>query len=428
MDAFSLATGVTLGAVGGGVICWLLARQKTAALDAELQAERRGGAEKLALVEQAQSRLREAFASLSAEALRQNNQSFLELARGSLGQFQERATGDLDKRQQAISELVKPLKESLEKVDTKLQQVEKERVGAYSALDRRLQSVIETEHRLQSETAALVRALRSPNVRGDWGELALQRILEATGMVEHCHFEVKESVTTEDGRLTPDVLVVLPGGKKLIIDSKVPCAAYLDALETASDDTRAIRMKDHARQVKDHIVALSKKRYWSEFDATPELVVMFLPSEALLHAALQQDSTLLDFALHRKVMPASPISLIALLRSAAFGWQQDRIAANAEAISKEGRELFDRIRVLADHFLDLGNSLGRSVDSYNKAVGSLESRALVTARRLKELGVTTDGELPEQVQIEKTPRQFQSPELRDLFEEVKALEGEVVES
>jgi DNA recombination protein RmuC len=427
MDAISLATGVALGAVSGGALCWLLARQQAARLDAELRAERRSAVEKLAIVEQAHARLREAFASLSADALRQNNQSFLELARSSLGEFQQRATGDLEKRQQAITELVKPLKDSLEQVDSKLQQVEKERVGAYSALDRRLQSVIETEQRLQSETAALVRALRSPNVRGDWGELALQRILEATGMVEHCHFEIKESVATEDGRLTPDVLVVLAGGKKLIIDSKVPCAAYLDALETTNDDTRAARMKDHARQVRDHILALSKKQYWAQFEATPDLVVMFLPSEALLHAALQQDSSLLDFGLHRKVMLASPVSLIGLLRSAAFGWQQERIAANAEAISKEGRELFERIRVLADHFLEVGHSLGKSVDAYNRAVGSLESRALVTARRLKELGVTTNGDLPEQMTIDKTPRQFQSPELRDLFEEVRALDGEIVE-
>ena len=427
MDAVSLAAGVALGAIGGGTICWLLARQQAARLDAELHAERRSAAEKLAIVEQGQDRLREAFASLSADALRQNNQSFLELARGSLGDMQQRATGDLDRRQQAITDLVRPLRESLEKVDAKLQQVEKERVGAYSALDRRLQSIIETEQRLQSETAALVRALRSPNVRGDWGELALQRILEATGMVEHCHFEVKETVCTEDGRLTPDVLVMLPGHKTLIIDSKVPCNAYLDALEAANDDIRAARLRDHARQVRDHVVALSKKQYWSQFDATPDLVVMFLPSEALLHAALQQDSALLDFGLHRKVMLASPVSLIGLLRAAAFGWQQERIAANAEAISKEGRELFDRIRVLADHFVDLGSSLGKSVDAYNRAVGSLESRALVTARRLKELGVTTTGELPEQTPIEKTPRQFQSPELRDLFEEIRALDGEIVE-
>lgn len=403
MDSTSLAAGLALGAAAGGVICWLIGRQQAA-------------------------RSRESFAALSAEALQRNNQMFLDLARTSLGEFQQRATGDLEKREQAITELVKPLKDSLEKVDSKLQQVEKERVGAYSALDQRLQSIVETEQRLQSETAALVRALRSPNVRGDWGELALQRILEATGMVEHCHFEIKESVSTEDGRLTPDVLVMLPGGKKLIIDSKVPCAAYLDALEAPNDETRAARLKDHARQVRDHVVALSKKQYWAQFEATPDLVVMFLPSEALLHAALQQDSALLDFGLHRKVMLASPVSLIGLLRSAAFGWQQERIAANAEAISREGRELFERIRVLADHFLDLGHSLGKSVEAYNKAVGSLESRALVTARRLKELGVTTSGELPEQVTIDTAPRQFQSPELRDLFEEAKALDGEIVES
>jgi DNA recombination protein RmuC len=396
-----------------------------ARLEAELAAERRATADKLTLLKDAEVKLREAFAALSSDALRQNNQSFLDLAKTSLAEFQQTAKIDLDGRQKAIADLVQPLKDSLTKVDGKLQEVEKNRVGTASALTEQLRSLHQAQQTLQVETGRLVQALRSPNVRGQWGELQLRRVVEAAGMLEYCDFDLKESVDADGTRLTPDMIVRLPGGRNVVVDAKVPASAYLDAMETEDEAVRNAKLRDHARQVRDHIVRLGNKTYWQHFQPAPDLVIMFVPGETLLSVALQRDPTLLEFSLGRSVMLASPLTLMALLRAVAFGWQQEKVARNAHDISDLGRQLYDRIRVMAEHFEEVARGLTRSVEAYNRAVGSLESRVLVTARRLKEKGISAPEELPELEVIDHTARSLGAPELVGLFDD-EPVDGVVV--
>ena len=396
-----------------------------ARLEAELSAERRSAAEKLALLQDAEVKLRDAFSALSSDALRQNNKSFLELARTSLAEYQQTAKHDLEGRQKAIEDLVQPLKESLSKVDGKLEEVEKNRVGTHSALTEQLRSLNQAQHTLQTETGRLVQALRSPNVRGQWGELQLRRVVEAAGMLEYCDFDLKESVDVDGTRLTPDMIVRLPGGRNVVVDAKVPSSAYLDAIETEDESARSGKLRDHARQVRDHVVRLGNKAYWQHFQPAPDLVIMFVPGEMLLSTAMQRDPSLLEFSLGRGVMLASPLTLIALLRAVAYGWQQEKIARNAQEISDLGRQLYDRIRVMAEHFEEVARGLTRSVDAYNKAIGSLESRVLVTARRLKEKGIPAPEQMPELEVIDHTARALGAPELIGLFDD-EPVEGVVV--
>ncbi len=396
-----------------------------ARLEAELAAERRSASDKLTLLKNAEEKLREAFAALSSDALRQNNQSFLDLAKTSLAEFQNTARMDLDGRQKAIEDLVQPLKESLTKVDGKLQEVEKNRVGTASALTEQLRSLHQAQHSLQVETGRLVQALRSPNVRGQWGELQLRRVVEAAGMLEYCDFDLKESVDADGTRLTPDMIVRLPGSRNVVVDAKVPSSAYLDAMESDDEAVRNGKLRDHARQVRDHVVRLGNKTYWQHFQPAPDLVIMFVPGETLLSVALQRDPSLLEFSLGRGVMLASPLTLMALLRAVAFGWQQEKVARNAHEISDLGRQLYDRIRVMAEHFEEVARGLTRSVEAYNRAVGSLESRVLVTARRLKEKGISAPEELPELEVIDHTARSLGAPELVGLFDD-EPVDGVVV--
>ena len=397
----------------------------SARLEAELAAERRTASDKLTLLKDAEEKLREAFAALSSDALRQNNQSFLDLAKTSLAEFQKTARMDLDGRQKAIEDLVQPLKESLTKVDGKLQEVEKNRVGTASALTEQLRSLHQAQHSLQVETGRLVQALRSPNVRGQWGELQLRRVVEAAGMLEYCDFDLKESVDADGTRLTPDMIVRLPGSRNVVVDAKVPSSAYLDAMESDDEAVRNGKLRDHARQVRDHVVRLGNKTYWQHFQPAPDLVIMFVPGETLLSVALQRDPALLEFSLGRGVMLASPLTLMALLRAVAFGWQQEKVARNAHEISDLGRQLYDRIRVMAEHFEEVARGLTRSVEAYNRAVGSLESRVLVTARRLKEKGISAPEELPELEVIDHTARSLGAPELVGLFDD-EPVDGVVV--
>lgn len=399
--------------------------QEKAALAASLEAERRSTADKIALLKDAEAKLRDAFAALSADALKQNTQSFLQLARASLGEFQKTATLDLDGRQKAIESLVQPLRESLTRVDTKLNEVERGRASSQAQLSEQLRSLTQAQQVLHSETSKLARALRSPNIRGQWGEIQLRRVLEGAGLVEGTHFDMKDSTRTEDGRLTPDVIVKLPGGKNVVVDAKVALSAYLDAMECEDDTLRDAKLKDHARQVKDHINRLGNKTYWAHFQPAPDIVVMFVPGEALLSAAMQHDPALLEFSMNKGVMLASPLSLIALLKAIAYGWQQETITKNAQEISELGRNLYDRIAKLAEHFENVGRSLSKAVQAYNGAVGTLESRVLVTARRLKDKGVTPSEEFREVETIEQTPRLLGAPELVGLFDD-PALDAEII--
>jgi len=405
-----------------------LTREDCARLAAQLEAARASSAEKVAMLEATEVRLREAFAALSSDALQRNNESFLQLARASMGELRQAATADLEGRHKALESIVQPLRESLTRVDTKLQEVEKGRVSTQAQLGEQMRALTQAQQMLHSETSRLSRALRSPNIRGQWGELQLRRVLENAGLIEGSHYELKESIQTEDGRLTPDAIVKLPGGKNVVLDAKVPLSAYLEAAETEDEGRREAKMRDHARQVKDHITRLANKSYWAHFQPAPDIVVMFVPGESLLTSALQEDPGLLEFSMNRGVMLASPLTLIALLRAISYGWQQETVARNAQEISDLGRQLYDRIAKLAEHFDGVGRSLSRAVQAYNGAVGTLESRVLVTARRLKDKGVSVSAaaEFAEPEAIDHTPRPLGAPELVGLFDD-EPIDGEIVD-
>jgi DNA recombination protein RmuC len=375
-----------------------------ARLESALESERKTSNEKVELVTRASEELRNAFKAMAADALKSNNLSFLVLARENLERFQTEARGDLENRQKAVVDLVTPVRDSLNKVDAQIQQLEVERGKAYSALHTQVQSLITTQKELQSETGNLVRALRTPNVRGRWGEIQLRRVVEIAGMLSYCDFTEQQSVTTETGRLRPDLVVKLPGGKNVVVDAKTPLQAFLDAFETTDEETRRACLANHARQVRDHMKTLAGKNYWEQFDPTPEFVVMFLPGETFFSAALEQDPGLIEQGVLNHVIPASPTTLIALLKAVAYGWNQEKLARNAQQISLLGKELHDRLRLLTTHITAMGTGLDRAVESYNKTVGSLESRVLVSARKFAELGASVAEDIPELEPIETTAR------------------------
>ena len=376
--------------------------QQLARVEAQIEAERRGNDEKLQLLEENRQQLEQNFRALSAQALAANNQSFLDLAKTTLENYQQQAKGDLDSRQQAIGQLVQPLKESLLKVDGKIEQLEQARSGAYARLDEQLKNLLSSQLKLESETGNLVRALRTPAVRGRWGEIQLRKVVEMAGMVNYCDFIEQE--TADSGRLRPDMIIKLPNGRNIVVDSKAPLQAYLDSLETDDDQQRKSCLVHHARQIRDHLHKLSSKNYWEQFQPTPEFVVLFLPGETFFSAALAQEPGLIEAGVDQRVLLATPTTLIALLRSVAYGWRQEQLSENAEAISQLGREIYDRLATLNQHFIAMGKNLERAVDSYNKGMASLDSRVMVSARKFKELGAGNSKDIAQLEQIEKSPR------------------------
>jgi DNA recombination protein RmuC len=428
-----------IGLLFGGLIAWLALRSRAASLDARLwlkekelavqkadlaqlqqgytelvaararlestlDLERKASNEKIEFMTRGGDELQNAFKAMAADALKSNNLSFLTLATESLQRFQSQAKDDLESRQKVVADLVGPVRESLNKVDEQIRQMEIKRSDAYGELRAQVQSLMATQSELRAETTNLVRALRTPNVRGRWGEIQLRRVVEIAGMLPYCDFAEQETVQSENGRLRPDLVVKLPGGKNVVVDAKTPLQAFLDAFETDDEEARRTSLALHARQVRDHMKTLAGKNYWEQFDSTPEFVVMFLPGETFFSAALEQDPGLIEQGVLQRVIPASPTTLIALLKAINYGWNQEKLARNAQQISALGKELHDRLRLLASHISSVGSGLDRAVECYNKAVGSLESRVLVSARKFAELGTSVAEDIPELEPIETTAR------------------------
>ncbi len=379
------------------------------------QADRDALEERLRAAGEARTQLSDAFNAMCAEALHRNNTAFLQLAKQQLEGVQGTASADLTQRQQAIEALVSPIKETLSKFEKRVQEIENARTGAYGELKALVHNLALGQRQLQQETGNLVTALRSPVVRGRWGEIQLRRVVEMAGMLAYCDFQ--EQVThTADGRtLRPDLVVKLPGGKNVVVDAKAPLQAYLEALEAKDDETRKARLHDHARQIRDHIAKLSAKSYWSQLEPTPEFVVLFIPGETFFSAALEADPSLIEEGVNQQVILATPTTLIALLRAVAYGWRQETVAENARTISALGQELYSRLATLTNNFGKVRRGLESAVQAYNDAVGSLERSVLPSARRFKEHGAAT-GDLPVLEPVEHSVRALQAPELLALEE------------
>jgi DNA recombination protein RmuC len=404
--------GLILGGGAGAAIGYLIGERRSAIAQATLAAQLRAAAQKCdeqrALLAEAEEKLRDAFKSLSADALAKNNEAFLQLAKEKFAALSTEASGSLEQRKAQIEGLLKPLHELLGQYQARLTDIEKSRVESYSMLREQLGTLVETQRTLNVQTGQLVTALRRPNTRGQWGEITLRRLVELAGMSNRCDFCEQADVETEDGRQRPDMVVNLPGERTIVIDCKAALDAFLDAAAAADEDNRRVCLQRHSQQVRSRARELSAKAYWNQFDRSPEFVVMFLPGEAFLYAAVEHDGSLIEDCLKNRVIVATPTTLIALLKAIEFGWRQEEVAENAEEIRRHGKDLYDRITILAQHFGKLGDSLDSAVSSYNSAIGSLESRVMVTARKISELGARSDKELPEIEPVDKQARELSS--------------------
>jgi DNA recombination protein RmuC len=426
MNALWLALGVVIGA---GVLAAAL-RPRLRALTveasragelerhlvkagADLDHERERGAERLATISDAQERLSASFKALSAEALQTSMSQLTAMARAQLQTAQTEGRGDLDKRQQAVEQLVGPLKEQLGRVDGQLLRLDQERRESRGRLESQLRTLAETGDRLRTETGALVTALRKPNARGQWGQMQLRNVVESAGLLRHCDFDEQHSYAGDEVTLRPDMVVNLPGGKQVVVDAKSPLQGLLDALEARDDAERELHLRDHARLLRKHVKALADKAYWARLDSTPDIVVMFLPGESLLGPALEADPSLLQDAMAQRVLIATPTTLLALLHSVAYGWQQERVAESAQAISELGRELHTRLVKLSTLLGTLGSRLNSAVRAYNDTIGSYEARVLPGARRFADHGAVAQGtELPELEPVTVSARSVHAAELQ----------------
>lgn len=388
---------VLLAGAFGGLLAHMRSQKRIAQLATTLDLERASAAEKAAALEQS-------FAALAHRALKENNQSFLQLAHETLKQFQIHAKNELDHKEKAVEGMVKPIREALEKTEQQIRLIEQDRKQAYGALHKHLETLTETQQLLHGETRNLVKALRRPEVRGQWGELTLKRLAELAGMVEHCDFFEQESQDAEAGRLRPDMIVRMPGGREIVVDVKTPLDAYLNAVEANDDESRQHHLEHHARNVRERVRELATKAYWSQFKNAPDFVILFIPGEQFLSAALDNDRSLLEDALRQKVILTTPISFVALLRAVAYGWRQESLAENAERIRVVGEELYSRLATFSEHLAKLGRSLDGAVESYNRSVGSFEAKVLPSARKFAEMGITGSKDPEEPQQIEKGAR------------------------
>jgi DNA recombination protein RmuC len=412
---------LVLGIVIGAGIALVALRPRLGELSAVRQERDRLALDGARLEERLQTEREMAedrFRSLSAEALKQNNEQFLTLARQALGSYQAEARGELEKREKAVAQLVAPISEQLSKVDVRLERLDRERAAGASALQQQLKHMVESQDRLRGETGALVAALRKPQARGRWGEMQLRNVVEMAGMVSYCDFAEQVTVRDDDRAMRPDLIVNLPGGKKVVVDAKAPLQAFLDAYDATEEADRQRHMAEHARLLRDHVRKLSARSYWSQFSEAPDFVLLFLPGEHFYNAALEQDPSLIEQGVAEQVLIATPTTLIAMLRAVHYGWQQERVAENAREISELGRELHTRLGSLADHVRKLGRGLGTAVDAYNAAVGSFETRVLVSARKFADHGVVAhDKEIAAIEPLDRVPRAPQAPELTPVGDE-----------
>jgi DNA recombination protein RmuC len=434
IEPFPLVVVLTIGLALGVLAAWLVARFGQFRLRAELERDRAVQSERLRAYEDVGTKFRETFQALSAEALTANNRAFLDLAEIRLRDARTQAAADLELRKQAVENLLAPMAKTLEQVDREIKESERRRIQNDSLLLQRIALLDTTGQDLRAQTGRLVDALRRPGVRGRWGELQLKRVVELAGMVEYCDFEEQHTVAAVDSdrRMRPDVIVRLPGGKHVVIDAKAPLDAYLKALDAPDEATRQTLLADHAKQVRTHLLQLSAKGYAAHVQPSPDFVVMFLPGEMFFSAALEQDASLIEYGVEQRVIPASPTTLIALLRAVAYGWQQQAMEENARKISELGRNVYESVRVLGGHFESLGTRLKSSLDAYNQAVGSLEGNVLTKARKFRDLHAANGGEEIKQLEpIDRVPRMLQAPELTGGLpfsdeEEVPAEEVEAV--